>query len=62
MGSRAFSIRSRVRDLSACSLRLPGALQARLALRPGLTDEALRDAVLEACALVDEERPGQAGS
>eukprot|EP00439_Symbiodinium_sp_Y106_P086531 s100_g33.t4 len=35
--------------------RLPKVLQTRLANKPNLTDEHLRDAVLEACALVDEE-------
>ena len=37
--------------------RLPKVLQTRLANKPNLTDEHLRDAVLEACALVDEELP-----
>mmetsp|Transcript_51146 Transcript_51146/g.95834 ORF Transcript_51146/g.95834 Transcript_51146/m.95834 type:complete len:446 (+) Transcript_51146:41-1378(+) len=35
--------------------RLPGLLQTALAKKPNLTDENLRDAVLEACAFVDEE-------
>ncbi|CAE7240969.1 unnamed protein product [Symbiodinium necroappetens] len=35
--------------------RLPKVLQMRLANKPNLTDEHLRDAVLEACALVDDE-------
>ncbi|CAE7220171.1 unnamed protein product [Symbiodinium natans] len=38
--------------------RLPAVLQARLASKPNLTAEHLRDAVLEACAIVDEELPG----
>eukprot|EP00913_Durusdinium_trenchii_P002677 g2478.t1 len=35
--------------------RLPAVLQARLASKIGLTDENLREAVVEACAMVDEE-------
>ncbi|CAE6925316.1 unnamed protein product [Symbiodinium sp. CCMP2456] len=38
-----------------CGDMLPKVLQTRLANKPNLTDEHLRDAVLEACALVDEE-------
>ncbi|CAE8710683.1 unnamed protein product, partial [Polarella glacialis] len=35
--------------------RLPGYLQARLASKPCLTEEFLREAVLEACAMADGE-------
>ena len=40
-------------------VRLPAVLQARLASKIGLTDENLREAVVEACALVDEELLGK---
>ena len=35
--------------------RLPAVLQSRLADKPALSDEHLREAVVEACAMVDEE-------
>eukprot|EP00440_Ansanella_granifera_P020153 gb/GFBE01021893.1/.p1 GENE.gb/GFBE01021893.1/~~gb/GFBE01021893.1/.p1 ORF type:complete len:449 (+),score=49.29 gb/GFBE01021893.1/:1-1347(+) len=35
--------------------RLPTVLQSRLASKPSLTDESLRDAVLEAFAIIDQE-------
>eukprot|EP00490_Sorites_sp_Unknown_P012441 CAMPEP_0114693434 /NCGR_PEP_ID=MMETSP0191-20121206/69086_1 /TAXON_ID=126664 /ORGANISM="Sorites sp." /LENGTH=439 /DNA_ID=CAMNT_0001987137 /DNA_START=32 /DNA_END=1348 /DNA_ORIENTATION=- len=35
--------------------RLPAILQARVASKPELSDEFLREAVVEACAMVDEE-------